>query len=199
MTENNCFICFNELKDDKYQFDEYILENMPCNCYKYNSVHINCFNAYLKSKIENINKCLLCRSNIVTCIQHSDYELHSIIIDPSKIKYVKEQTPELCLAAVKQEAHVLEFIKEQTEKICLIAVKQERLALKHVKEQTEKICLAAVNKNGEALEFVKEQTTKICLVAVNQTGLALLYVKEQTKRYLYCLVIKTLYNYIMIE
>jgi len=37
------------------------------------------------------------------------------------------------------------------------------------------------------------------LAKMKQTISLPLYVKEQTKRYLYCLVIKTLYNYIMIE
>jgi len=57
------------------------------------------------------------------------------------LKYVNEQTEEICLEAVKQNGLALEYVKEQTEEICLEAVKRNRLALRHVKKQTEKICL----------------------------------------------------------
>ena len=50
--------------------------------------------------------------------------------------YIKEQTPELCLAAVQQNGLALQFVKfkEQTPELCLAAVKQYRLALQFVKD-----------------------------------------------------------------
>jgi len=33
-------------------------------------------------------------------------------------KFVKEQTPELCLAAVKNYGRVFKYVKEQTPEIC---------------------------------------------------------------------------------
>lgn len=52
------------------------------------------------------------------------------------LKYVKEQTPEICLAAVKQNGCALKYVKEQTPEICLSAVKQDSNALKYVKSKS---------------------------------------------------------------
>ena len=93
------------------------------------------------------------------------------------IMYIRNQTPEICLEAVKQYGWALQFVKEQTPEICLEAVKQNGLILQYVKEQTEKICLESVKQDGMALQYVKEQTEKICLEAVKQDGKA----KEFTK------------------
>ena len=48
--------------------------------------------------------------------------------------YVKKQTPEICLAAVKRNGYALAFVKEQTKEICLEAVKQNGYALRYVKD-----------------------------------------------------------------
>jgi len=81
------------------------------------------------------------------------------------LQYVKEQTPEICIEAVKQIGLALQLVKEQTPEICIEAVKQTGLALKYVKEQTPKICMEAVKQDGMALRYVKEQTPEICMEA----------------------------------
>ena len=58
------------------------------------------------------------------------------------------------IEAVKQNGLALRYVKEQTPDICLAAVKQNGLALRFVKEQTPDICLEAVKQNGLALRFV---------------------------------------------
>lgn len=96
------------------------------------------------------------------------------------LKYVKDQTPDLCLKAVNQDGRALRLVKEQTTEICLAAVKQNGKALRCVKRQTPQICLAAVRQNGRALIYVREQTTEICLEAVKQNGMALQFVILRT-------------------
>ena len=54
----------------------------------------------------------------------------------------------------------LEFVKEQTSEICLAAVKQNGFALEFVKKQTPEICLAAVNQNLEAFKYVYQKYFK---------------------------------------
>lgn len=49
--------------------------------------------------------------------------------------YLEEQTPELCLIAVKQDGKALEYVKEQTPEICLAAVKQNKNIVKYVKKE----------------------------------------------------------------
>ena len=159
----NCFICLKEINNNNYKFDEFILNNMPCNCYRRNLIHKNCFDNSFKINKNIINQCLLCRTSIDNCIQHPDYELLAINHNWEVIKYVRKQTPEICLAALKQNSYALEYIIEQTHEICLATVISCGGALQYVKEQTYDICLAAVKQNKLALEFVKEQYHKICV------------------------------------
>lgn len=98
----------------------------------------------------------------------------------SNLKYVKEKTYEICLAAVKRNGCALKYVEEQTYEMCLIAVKNNGLALRFVKKQTDELCVEAVKNDGLALIYVKNQTHEICLHAVNQNGNALYFVKKQT-------------------
>ena len=83
------------------------------------------------------------------------------------------------LEAVKQNGYALRYVAEQTEEICLEAVKQNGDALRYVAEQTEEICLEAVKQDGYALQYVAEQTEEICLEAVKQNRDALQYVDSK--------------------
>ena len=88
-------------------------------------------------------------------------------LDPLAI--IKHQTPEICLAAVKQDGTALQYVKGQTPEICLEAVKQNGFALKYVKKQTAEICLAAVKQESAVLKYVKKQTPEICLAVFKST------------------------------
>ncbi len=65
---------------------------------------------------------------------------------------------EEALKMVRKDGNDLRFVKEQTPEICLEAVKQNGMALRYVKEQTPEICLEAVKQNGYALECVKDKS-----------------------------------------
>lgn len=75
--------------------------------------------------------------------------------DARALKYIEDQSEELCLKAVKKFGCALEYVKHQTPEICMEAVKQDGYALKFVKEQTPVLCLAAVQQDVYALKFVK--------------------------------------------
>lgn len=101
----------------------------------------------------------------------------------SAVRFIKDLTPELSIAAVKDNGHALGFIKhrqELTQDLIMEAVKQSGFALQYVDEQTPGICLAAVNQNGFSLQFVRDQTPEICLAAVQNYPLALEFVEKQT-------------------
>ena len=55
---------------------------------------------------------------------------------------------------VKRDWRELEFVKDQTPEICLAAVQQNECALQYIKKQTPEICTVAVKKNGYALALV---------------------------------------------
>ena len=52
------------------------------------------------------------------------------------------------LEAVKRNGDALRYVKEQTEEICLEAVRRNGDALEFVQEQTESICLEAIKPDG---------------------------------------------------
>jgi hypothetical protein len=76
---------------------------------------------------------------------------------------VKEQTHDICLAAVQRDGWALVYAREQTPEICIAAVQQTGLALKHVKEQTPEICIAAVQQDEKALHFVRPEFKHLCV------------------------------------
>jgi len=96
------------------------------------------------------------------------------------LKYVKNQTDEICKFAIEQHYYVLAHIKNQTDEICKLVVRRDGFMLKHVKNQTDEICKLAVRQYGPALQYVKNQTEEICKLAVECIGIALEHVKNQT-------------------
>ena len=66
-------------------------------------------------------------------------------------KYSEEEIKE----AVKQDGNDLRFVENQTEEICILSVKQNGNALQFVKEQTEEMCILAVKQDGYALAICK--------------------------------------------
>ena len=55
---------------------------------------------------------------------------------------------------VKNDGYALRYVKEQTPDICIKAVENDGDALQYVKEQTPDICIKAVENNGYALQYV---------------------------------------------
>ncbi len=98
----------------------------------------------------------------------------------TNIRYVKEQTPELCMEAVKQGGLSLKYVKDQTPELCMVAVKRDGYNIQYVKEQTPELCMEAVKQKGRYLQYVKDQTPELCLLAVRKNGNNLKYVKNQT-------------------
>jgi hypothetical protein len=90
---------------------------------------------------------------------------------PDEIK-----TPELCIAAVKQNGFALEFVPKDlmTTEVCLAAVYRYGCALEYVPEslKSAEMCLAAIRQNALALEYVPEnlKTLELCLEAIREAG-----------------------------
>ena len=77
-------------------------------------------------------------------------------------------------------------IEHQTPDICLAAVRQSGLALQLVNAQTTEISLAAVQQCGIDLAYVKNQTSEICLAAVLCDGVCTEIRERADRRYLSC-------------
>ncbi len=59
-----------------------------------------------------------------------------------------------------QNGRALQFVKEQTKEICLAAVNQSGYSLIYVIDETPEICTAAVNKDKLALIYALKYKTK---------------------------------------
>ena len=70
-------------------------------------------------------------------------DLSSLVAAYVGLEHIKKD-----LLDVTQHGSVLKYVKEQTHEICLAAVQQNRLALRYVKEHTREICLAAVKQTN---------------------------------------------------
>jgi hypothetical protein len=136
---------------------------------------------------------------------YSSYEVfcrHLVSRDGNILQEIEEQTPDVCLAAIKQNPKSIRYVKDQTEELCDIVVSQCGYSVQYVRNPTFKnairsvkvtpkslqylskkmpeLCMLAVVANGDALAFVEEQTDELCFAAVRNYGIALRFVKNQT-------------------
>lgn len=91
-----------------------------------------------------------------------------------------EQTYELCKYVVKKNGLLLEYIKEQTEELCILAVKNDCYAFRYVEErfQTDYICKLAIGQNYKNLLYVKNMTNEIKRYSVNCCGYAIQFIDK---------------------
>lgn len=116
-------------------------------------------------------------------IQLIDAVSEHIINDyPFALQFVRNQTPDICLKAVKQHGFALQFVRNQTHEICLEAVKKNGCALEFVEDRTQKICMEAVKQNPHALQFVRNQTLEMCREAIKRNVTVMKYVCKQYKK-----------------
>lgn len=82
------------------------------------------------------------------------------------LRYVKNQTNEICLAVCKQNGESLRYVENQTNEICLAACKQTIFSLmygKNEKTQDSKIRLKIARQYNKVLLFVKDPILNLCL------------------------------------
>ena len=66
---------------------------------------------------------------ITDIIDRYEAELQKVQRDGYAFRFVKEQTPELCLSAVQNYGWALQYVNEQTAELCLAAVKKNRSSI----------------------------------------------------------------------
>ena len=85
------------------------------------------------------------------------------------------------MLSIRQSGRALRFVKEQTSELCLEAVTQNGLNLVFVQQQTPMICLAAVNRHGMALEYIpkKEQTLAMAIAALKKAPASRIFLADR--------------------
>ena len=91
--------------------------------------------------------------------------------------------PDMRIIAIKQSGYAIRFIQDQTPELCIIAVRDSS-CLKYIKQQTPEICLEAIKHNSWQLEYVLEQTPKLCIIAVTHSYQCKQLVKPEFYKYI---------------
>lgn len=96
------------------------------------------------------------------------------------LQYVEDQTDDICVRAITQDAGAIRFVRDQTEDLCMLAVQKNGLAVRHIRSPSTNVSYHAAKQNGDALEHIKNQTHDICAAALMH-GFTLGFVIDQTE------------------
>jgi hypothetical protein len=99
----------------------------------------------------------------------------------SAIKYIKNPSEAVQMAAVNQNGHTIQYIKNPTEAVQMAAVNKNGLTIKHIPNPGEAVQMAAVNKNGLAIGYISNPGEAVQLAAVNRNGFALKHIKNPSE------------------
>jgi hypothetical protein len=117
-----------------------------------------------------------------SCIREPTYEisLEVMRICGSLLYAVRTQfrTPELLMAAIKNDCEALKLIKapEQTPELCMFCVKRSPMTLRYVHDKTPEICKCALALDGRAIQYIDKPSDELCQLAIksNWTSIALI-------------------------
>lgn len=93
------------------------------------------------------------------CEQDIDQSLDQIrSINGWELQKIDNQTPEICLEAVKSVGKALQYVNTElrTPEICMAAVENDGFAIQYVENQTPEICLVATRNLITAFEYLKD-------------------------------------------
>lgn len=99
------------------------------------------------------------------------------------LQYIKNQTPELCLEAVKNDCYALQYVKRKTKKLCMIAFKQDKntIQLFPKKFLSEKLIMEAFKNNPSIVLAIPEEfvTEDMLIRLINQKPLILMKLNKR--------------------
>ena len=87
------------------------------------------------------------------------------------------------MAAVRQNGFALKYIREQTAEICHTALQNNPHALKYVLHKTDDLCLQALCLDGTTLQYIYKPTQQMYKVAVKSRPEAINIFKAQVTKY----------------
>lgn len=104
--------------------------------------------------------------------------LEAVKINGLMLCHISDQTPELCMAAVRQSPRALFWVHEQTPEIVMEAVSGASRMVFLAKEQSPELCMAAVKSDCRALLHIRNQTEAVCRIAVAKSPLELFSIRD---------------------
>jgi hypothetical protein len=105
----------------------------------------------------------------------------------------EQRTPEVCLEAVRAAGWTVDFLapQQRTPEVCLEAVRKDAWALRCLSDaqRSPEVCLAAVTSSGSAVQFLnaEQRTPAVCDAAVHNEPHAIEYLDVQQRTGQVCL------------
>lgn len=106
--------------------------------------------------------------------------LELINYEPCTIGIIRNQTPELCLAAITLQPYCLAYLQDQSEDLCLLAVQKNSSVAELIRELHEDLVIKMLTLNPVVIRYI-EQTEERCLLAVSINSVVLHYIQNQTR------------------
>jgi len=102
---------------------------------------------------------------ITDFLEKNNLEEKAVANSGLALKYVKNQTPELCLMATSQYSSVVKDIVNPTPELLLDIVKRQPYSIYYIKNQTPELCLTAVKEKPRTLPYIRDLSVEICEAA----------------------------------
>ena len=102
---------------------------------------------------------------------------------PSLIKCIKNQTPELSIMALENVsdekfAQLFATVIEQTPEVCMYAIKREPRMFTEIYEQTPELCVEAAKADCELFSYCYKQTFEQCIAVIKEVPEAIEYIRD---------------------
>ena len=105
-----------------------------------------------------------------------------ILINPDKIKDLKNPSDELQILAVTKKQTVLSELKNPSEKVQLAVVRNDPKVILYLKNPSEKIQISAIQNNPNVIKYIKEPTEKVQLLAIKKDPSVFIHIHNPTEK-----------------
>lgn len=113
-------------------------------------------------------------------MNNQDKLIEAIRLRPSKIREIP-QTYELCLAAVQKDGRMLKYVKNKTLPIMIAALDQNINVFKDIVDPCDDIIKYALSKDGKMIYHLENKTDEYYNIALEQNGYIIADIKNPTE------------------
>lgn len=101
--------------------------------------------------------------------------------NPDSLRFVYEQTEEICMEYVKVSGKSLCYVENQTEEMAWLSVLKDWDNIEYVKNQPESMCWMAIEADPDNLCYINNRTAEMNLLAVRKKGTAIAWLSDKEK------------------
>jgi len=122
-----------------------------------------------KYKIYKTNKFIMKNHSTRTdFLKNNDNCINVLNYDALNLRFIENQTYEICLLAVRNWGIAIKFVKlNQTEELCWEALKHTTRSIKYIIKQTYDMCLYAIKNDPYLITYINNPTIELCKLALD--------------------------------